>query len=211
EGTLKTRYGVPNESRFTAGYATYYIKPNQTQAVCYARPNLFDYLNSAGDWKRNKGFITQSFTPSSYGSNFPTTGAHNLYFDLDISGSNQALSWAPVSHEGITATMSNSTSTSVRVTLTGPVATSYSDNSGRIDKPSLPQTFELVGRDSSGNAVVKYGFVLKQWFVNSGPGKVNQTWISSWCNSLGYRLPKVKDLTNARNSYCPEGRDCQGA
>ncbi|OTQ34750.1 hypothetical protein B6C97_07450, partial [Gilliamella apis] len=42
-------------------------------------------------------------------------------------------------------------------------------------------------------------------------GKVNQTWISSWCNSLGYRLPKVKDLTNARNSYCPEGRDCQGA
>ncbi|OTQ35063.1 hypothetical protein, partial [Gilliamella apis] len=42
EGTLKTRYGVPNESRFTAGYATYYIKPNQTQAVCYARPNLFD-------------------------------------------------------------------------------------------------------------------------------------------------------------------------
>ncbi|OTQ34272.1 hypothetical protein B6C97_11320 [Gilliamella apis] len=214
EGTLKTRYGVPNESRFTEGNATYYINPKETQ-ICFAKPMLhlafygapYSDLFTPGILEdRNKGFITQSFTPSSYGSNFPTTGAHNLYFDLKIFGTNQVLSWAPVSHGGITATMTNSTSTSVRVTLTGPVATEsqqQSENPGRIDKPSLPQVFELVGRDSSGNAVVKYGFELKQWFVHRGldsRGDYGHNYYSasSWCNKIGgYRMAKVKDLTNA--------------
>ena len=207
-GTLKTRYGVPNESRFSASNVVYYINPNpniSSPLICLARPtplngNGFIVPASTWDWRKN-GFLTQSVTPSSYGSNFPTTGANNLYFDLDIVGNNQALSWAPVSHGGITATMTNSTSTSVRVTLTGPVATPSQwqlQYGGRIDKPSLPQTFELVGRDSSGNAVVKYGFKLKQWFVNRG-GRKDYTYssISSWCNNIGYRIPKVKDLTNA--------------
>ena len=219
-GTLKTRYGVPNESRFTAGSVTYYIKPKASPAICYARPNL-GYSDSttqglsAAVWDRDKGFLPQSFTPSSYGLNIPTTGANNLFFFLDIVGSNQALSWAPVSHGGITATMTYSPYYRgwVRVTLTGPVATRSqwgSENPGEIDRPSLPQTFELVGRDSSGNAVVKYGFVLKQWFVNRGSARRSPFSTSSWCNSLGgYRLVKVSDLTNAS---CPRGIDyCQGA
>ena len=199
EGRLTTRYGVPNESRFEARTATYYIKPKPSPAICYVKPEL----NSG----RFSGFRPQSVTPSSYGLNFPTTGAHNLYFDLDIRGNNQALSWAPVSHGGITATMTNSTSTSVRVTLTGPVSTS-----GEIATPSLPQVFELVGRDSHGNAVLKYGFELKQWFVNRGRSGISQAGVSSWCNSLGYRVPKVRDLTNAKNPDCSWPRDyCQGA
>ncbi|WP_133052229.1 hypothetical protein [Gilliamella apis] len=211
EGRLTTRYGVPNESRFSAGNATYYINPNiSSPAICYARPNLERGGGiSAAVWKNGKGFLTQSFTPSSYGLNFPTTGANNLYFDLDISGNNQALSWAPVSHGGITATMTDSTSTSVRVTLTGPVATPsqwQSEYGGGFDKPSLPQTFELVGRDSSGNAVVKYGFVLKQWFVNRGNYLNTVLRLRLWCSN-GYRPTKVKDLTNAA-----VGRsDCSGA
>ncbi|OCF97508.1 hypothetical protein [Gilliamella apicola] len=198
EGTLTTRYGVPNESRFEARTATYYIKPKPSPAICYAKPEL----NSG----RFSGFRPQSVTPSSYGLNFPTTGAHNLYFDLDIRGNNQALSWAPVSHGGITATMTNSTSTSVRVTLTGPVI-----SSGEIATPSLPQVFELVGRDSHGNAVLKYGFELKQWIVNRGRSGISQAGVSSWCNRIGYRVPKVKDLTNAINPNCSWPRDCQGA
>ncbi|MBI0153347.1 hypothetical protein [Gilliamella sp. W8128] len=213
EGRLTTRYGVPNESRFSASNATYYIKPKTAPAICFARPNLDEgrYI-SAAVWNRNKGFLTQSVTPSSYGLNFPTTGAHNLYFDLDISGNNQALSWAPVSHGGITATMTDSTSTSVRVTLTGPVATPSqwsSDNPGRIDSLSLPQVFELVGRDSSGNAVVKYGFKLKQWFVHRGNrNQYSASSASYWCNRIGgYRLPKVRDLTNAKSGMV----GCQSA
>ena len=210
EGTLTTRYGVPNESRFSAGNATYYINPKASPAVCFAKPNV-DHINrglSAAVWDRNKGFLTQSVTPSSYGLNFPTTGANKLFFDLLITGTNQALSWATVSHGGITATMTNSTSTSVRVTLTGPVATEsqwYSDNPDRIGRPSLPQVFELVGRDRSGNAVVKYGFELKQWFVNRGY-RFSYRYIysntKSWCNKIGeYRLPKAKELTNARCDF----------
>ena len=215
EGRLTTRYGVPNESRFSAGNATYYINPKASPAICFARPNLSRYGGlSAAVFDPLNGFLPQSFTPSSYGLNFPTTGANKLYFDLDIGGSNQALSWAPVSHGGITATMTNSTSTSVKVTLTGPDATrsqAKSNNPVGIDRPSLPQVFELVGRDSSGNAVVKYGFKLKQWFIERRNTENNYYSISSWCNNIGYRLPKVKDLTNAKNPYCPEGRDCQGA
>ncbi|OTQ54527.1 hypothetical protein [Gilliamella apis] len=210
EGRLTTRYGVPNESRFSAGNATYYINPKAAPVICFARPNLGSRYNnstwqglSAAVWEYGKGFLPQSVTPSSYGLNFPTTGANNLYFDLDISGVSQVLSWAPVSHGGITATMTDSTSTSVRVTLTGPASsqwTSY-DPPDRVNRPSLPQRFELVGRDSRGNAVVKYGFVLKQWFIVSA---LSDSWspipfvkASSWCNKTGYRMPKVRDLTNA--------------
>ena len=215
EGRLTTRYGVPNESHFTAGNATYYINPKAAPVICFARPRSStsgDEGLSADVWVRSWGFLPQSVTPSSYGLNFPTTGANNLYFDLDISGVSQVLSWAPVSHGGITATMTNSTSTSVRVTLTGPFSTYSqwnSNNLGQIARPSLPQTFELVGRDSSGNAVVKYGFVLKQWFVG-GEYSGTLSNMSSGCNSFGYRLPKVSDLTNAT---CPSSDEwlCGGA
>ena len=218
-GRLKTRYGVPNESRFTAGNATYYINPKAAPAICSARPRVLpDHETNWADgslfpdiWKYAMGFLTQSVTPSSYGLNFPTTGANNLYFYLDIVGSNQTLSWAPVSHGGITATMTDSTSTSVKVTLTGPAVTDpnqwVSENPDRVDRPSLPQVFELVGRDSSGNAVVKYGFELKQWFVNrGGPNWYSYSSVESWCNKIGgYRVPKVRDLTNATCRGAPEG------
>ncbi|MCX8675997.1 hypothetical protein J3U16_11930, partial [Gilliamella sp. B3023] len=125
---------------------------------------------------------------------------NGLYFDLDISGSSQPLSWSPVSHGGITVTMSNPTATSVRVTLTGPYATlsqHTSSSPSPISKPTLPQTFELVGRDSNGTPVVKYGFTLKQWFVNRGDKGDNYSPTLSWCNSIGYRMPRVRDLTNS--------------
>ncbi|MCX8583488.1 hypothetical protein, partial [Gilliamella sp. B3372] len=145
-GTLSTRYGFPNRSTFNASNVIYYVNPKAEPVVCFARPNLkygklgdnpyypsWDFAGPASMWDPANGFIPQSTGPSSYGRNFPTTGANGLYFDLLISGSSQPLYWSPVSQGGITVTMSNSTATSVRVTLTGPYATTSqhsSDNPG---------------------------------------------------------------------------------
>ena len=207
DGTLSTRYGFPNRSTFSASNVTYYVNPKAGPVVCFARPNLDLNINNAGPswmWDWHNGFIPQSTAPSRYGQNFPTTGLNKLYFDLLISGVSQPLSWSSVSQGGITVTISNSTATSVRVTLMGPYATQSQINSsspGRISTPSLPQTFELVGRDNNGTPVVKYGFTLKQWFVNRGYKYDYYPNTLSWCNSLGYRMPRVKDLTNASRDW----------
>ena len=219
QGILKTSYGVPNESRFSAGSVTYYINPKTSPTLCFVRPNLNNgksyFAGPVSIWNSDKGFIPQSFTLSSYDSNFPTTGAHNLYFDLDIAGVGQPLLWKEVSPNGdIKATMTNSTNTSVRVTLTGPVASELQwplDNPSNILRPSLPQIFELVGRDGLGNTVVKYGFKLKQWFVNRGAASYTYIRASSWCTAIGYRLPEIKDLTNASCQGVNSGSLCQGA
>jgi hypothetical protein len=87
----------------------------------------------------------------------------------------------------------------VRATLVGPVASSSqisSSSPGNIPRPLLPATFELVGRDSGG-VVITYGFELKQWFVNRGDIDADYTTQNSWCSSIGYSLPRVRDLTNA--------------
>ena len=215
-GTLSTRYGFPNRSTFSASDVTYYVNPKAGPVVCFAKPNTYHYASGqngpASMWDPAKGFLTQKTDPSSYGRNFPTTGANGLYFDLLISGSSQPLSWSPVSHGGITATMSNPTATSVRVTLTGPYATESQRNSSSpspISKPTLPQTFELVGRDTNGTPVVKYGFTLKQWFVNRGSKRDTYSNTLSWCSRIGYRLSRVKDLTNAS---CPgNDSECRGS
>ena len=196
-----TRYGIPNRNTFSAGRVTYYVNPKAAE-VCFAKPNLNYYSTKwPSMFDSRYGFLTQSTDPSRYGSNFPTTGANGLYFDLDIRGVSQPLSWSSLSQGGITVTMSNSTAASVRVTLTGPFATESQHNSanpGLISKPILPQTFELVGRDGQGNPVIKYGFTLKQWFVNRGTKWDNYPNTLSWCNRTGYRLVKIKDITNAK-------------
>ncbi|WP_131798766.1 hypothetical protein, partial [Gilliamella apicola] len=186
KGTLKTRYGMPNESRFSASNVIYYINPKAkvSPVICFAKPGMKknssgQYAGPASIWDAKKGFLPQSITPSSYDLNFPTTGANNLYFDLEIAGVAQPLKWEAVSPNGdIKATMTNLTKTNVRVKLTGPIH----------DKPSLPQVFELVGKDSDNNDIeVRYGFVLKQWFVTSSAKDYQSA--SSMCTKIGYRMP----------------------
>ncbi|NUF48407.1 hypothetical protein [Gilliamella sp. ESL0250] len=193
------------------------ILPSTVVAVIdYVRPTLYmgngRYAGPVDIWNPSKGFLVQSINPESYNLNFPTTGAHNLYFDLLITGDVEELTWEPVTHEGITATVTNVVAREwwvpgedegqvvARVRLTGPEASNQWDNPNpsRIAKPwLLPQTFELVGRDIYGGEVVKYGFVLRQWFVNRGGQLKTYSDQLAWCNSLGYRMPRVRDLTNS--------------
>lgn len=214
-GYLKTSYGVPDINTFTEGRTTYYINPKSSVAICFVRPNLREgediFAGSANIWNPDKGFLTQSATPSQYGRNFPTTGANGLYFDLNISGIDEdQLTWAPVTHGEITATVIrkerdilewNSSGEKVtRVTLTGPKASDAQKQTGSPDlipKPNLPQLFELEGKDSHGNVIVRYGFVLQKWFVHREDKLDTFSNQVSWCNSIGYRVPQVKDLTNA--------------
>lgn len=213
KGILQTRYGVPNSSNFNASSVTYYINPKATPVICFAKPSLeygttwnfpdggfHDYRGPTSMWNENRGFIPQSTDPSSYHLNFPTTGVNDLYFDLEIGGSNETLSWSSSAGGGISAIISNVSNTSVRVTLKGPFATKSQINSNSpastVAKPILPQTFELVGRDSRGNQIVKYGFKLKQWFINR-PYISRILQHMNWCQLIGYRLAKVRDLTNA--------------
>ncbi|OCG57914.1 hypothetical protein [Gilliamella sp. GillExp13] len=184
--------------------------------INYARLDdlgVHDFAGPANIWNPKKGFLVQSTNPESYSLNFPTTGAHNLYFDLLMTGIEpEELTWEPVTHEGITATVTNVVANDhwvrdedkgqvvARVKLTGPEAKNqwYNPRPRRIAKPKLPQTFELVGRDiKTGDEVVKYGFVLRQWFVNRGRKDDNHSNQTKWCNSLGYRMPRVSDLTNS--------------
>ncbi|NUF27651.1 hypothetical protein [Gilliamella sp. ESL0254] len=210
---LITRYGVPRASHLDGQEKTYYINLNQPR-VCYAMPYLGFSNSVAGIWNYDEGFLVQSTSSSSYGLNFPTTGADGLYFYLAVGGTDiSKLTWAPVTRSGITATVTmvipNETWIPIRdrgqvfarVQLSGPRADStqiQSDNPSPLSRPSLPQIFELEGKDSRGNVVVKYGFKLRQWFVNRSdiidtvPGHMQ------WCSSLGYRLSRIRDLTNAK-------------
>jgi hypothetical protein len=87
-GTLSTSYGVPHSSTFAAGDVEYYLKPNSPAKVCFARPgSLYQYYSAASPlniWNPDNGFLVQSTVTSGYHRNFPTTGTHNLYFDLDL-------------------------------------------------------------------------------------------------------------------------------
>ncbi|SCB83248.1 hypothetical protein GA0061081_1021, partial [Gilliamella bombicola] len=188
----------------------------------------FTYVGPADIWDPDKGFLVQSTNWSSYRLNFPTTGADGLYFDLDISGVDASqLTWSVVTRGAIRATVSwtrprsdshrdpiwgtvqhdswisDKSKNVTRVTLNGPRADStriQSSNPSPLIVPSLPQTFVLVGSDRSGNEV-RYGFVLKQWFVHRGDKEGTLYEQSSWCSGLGYRTSQVKDLTNASGGY----------
>ncbi|OCG08936.1 hypothetical protein A9G13_02440 [Gilliamella sp. wkB178] len=211
-GSLTTQYGVPNSRSFSGSNVIYYINPKATPTILSADPGGTDPARNspANIWISGKGFLVQSTTPSGYpgySGNFPTTGFNNATFNLNICGGS-GLTWPTVTEGGITATMTPDTSGNyVKVVLTGPEPTQSQLNStlpGTLSTPNLPKTFELVGYDSSHRKVATYGFVLRQWFVK---GKYDTIGIQErWCRSLGggYRLTKIKDITNAR---C----DCRGA
>ena len=219
--SLKTRYGEPNETYFGWNQVTYYISPKASSPViCFAKvqpDGEEDHAGPSSMWDIFDGFLPQSFSPSDYEKNFPTTGANNMDFELEIGGVAEPLEWEVVSpNAGIKVTMTNSTNKSVHVTLTGPAiedrSQQISDNPTRLDKLSLPQVFELVGKgkDSDNNDIeLKYGFVLKQWFVNRGTSEYSYSSTSSWCTKIGYRMPAVMDLTNANCQ--PEVYNCRGA
>ncbi|GAA5105520.1 hypothetical protein GCM10023211_04380 [Orbus sasakiae] len=212
--SLSTQYGDPHTTAYDNTSAIFTIVPVSQAGICFAKPDMTystgQYAGPSNIWDTSNGFKLQSIIPSSYSSNFPTTGANNLYFDLDIAGVSSVLDWPSVTvgtaPNAITATMTNISATSVRVTLTGPMASSSSSGATADAPPALPARFELVGYSGS-TAVVKYGFVLQKWFVNRGfnwQAAIGTNSQTTWCAGLNgshYAIVKVKDLTNASGHF----------
>ncbi|OCG63279.1 hypothetical protein [Gilliamella sp. GillExp13] len=200
-----------NGKKARAGNRSDAILLQQSPVIDYVRPNLQygdgRFAGPADMWNPDKGFLVQSINPESYNLNFPTTGTYGVYFDLLITGIDvRKLTWKPVTLGGVTATVTNVVARDywipykdrgkvvARVTLTGP----YTWLPGKPFTTGglrLPQTFELVGRDEDGYEVVKYGFVLKQWFIAVTGFKNREP--ERWCSRMNYQIPRVRDLTNA--------------
>ncbi|MFQ0993589.1 hypothetical protein ACGH6Q_00825 [Gilliamella sp. BG2] len=200
-----------NGKKYRAGNRSDAIMLPESPVIHYARPNLFagdgKYAGPAGIWDPKKGFLVQSIDPDLYYLNFPTTGANNLYFDLLITGIEpEELTWNTVTLSGISATVTNVVANEywipdedrgrvARVKLTGP------SDGWRWGVPRLPQRFELVGRDTYGVEVVKYGFVLQKWFITREDvlmGEDSYEKQLKWCRFWGYHMARVRELSNAK-------------
>ncbi|OCG21905.1 hypothetical protein A9G11_07900 [Gilliamella sp. wkB108] len=125
------------------------------------------------------------------------------YFDIFITGVKNPLNWQPVSVGNITASFSNITTGSVRVTLSGPNADTLAQG-GKADTFTNPTQIVLEGKDANGKTIVSYGFVLRKWFVNRKKYLDTASSIEMWCFGLGdYRVPGLLDVTNGVNSLIP--------
>ncbi|MDF7666355.1 hypothetical protein PT273_00535 [Orbaceae bacterium ESL0727] len=199
-GSLKTQYGNPNATNFSAATVTYYIKPIiEKPQVCFAQPNL-EYtkyngvsLNGpASQWNEKKGFILQDINNPSI--NFPTMGAKNFYFNLSLAG----VSAKNISYEstpttsGLTLSITGSDNVA-KVQLKGPgVAATVAEASTVV-----PTTFTLYADKNKQNKL--YSFTLKNWLIanpNDGGG-----FKADYCSKYGssYRIPSINDLTNSRD------------
>lgn len=216
DGELVTRYGVPNKSHYSGSSATYYISPGKSYEICWIRPNMDwnkdSFAGPSNIWDKNNGFYNQY----DYNRNFPTTGMDGLYFDLGIGSGGRKLNWPSVERAGIKADMeSNWDGSNVRVKLTGPQANfaqQVAQYPGWVNKPNLPQTFELVGYDGNGNAAIRYGFVIRKWYIHRAAREYELEPQKQWCANTGYRLVKVNDLTNAVcDSWWDTRSTCRGA
>lgn len=219
-GSISTLYGLPNRSDFDFDSHTFSFAPKHPPKLCFLQPRLYvggmdsaDRVAPINIYRQFWGFLPQSTEPELYSHNWPTTGMDKLYFTLQIGGiDGTTLTWPSVTHDGITAKMTFDDGL-VKVTLNGPEASNqvYNDRVRGIHVPKLPQTFEIIGYDNSGNAVIKYGFVLRQWFVHRGYNSTNYSSHKNWCQRLGYRVAQIKDITNSNckveQSEAPE---CQG-
>lgn len=209
--SISTRYGDPNKYPYGNGTAVFKINSASAPVVCFAKPGSMTSLGDTSPtiWDAKNGFLPQSTESASYGSNFPTTGSNNLYFDLVIGGASGPLTWEPVTNGGITATMTpDNTGRVVRVTLTGPAATVSQQNNatpGSIEKPILPAQLVLEGK-ANGKTVVAYGFNIQQWFVSRGSLPQPNNSHTNWCKNIGYEMPATSDLTNAVWGGAPSGK-----
>ncbi|MDF7670075.1 hypothetical protein PT276_02450 [Orbaceae bacterium ESL0721] len=204
-GLLTTQFGDPNNLSFGAEDVTYYFKPKHSDPFpCWAQPNIAfskghipnGYPQDWGEgfdgpiteWLPHRGFLPHN-NPA---SNFPTTGAHGLFFNFtvgDALGRNVTYSKTPAS-SGIDLQITDGGNNVARVMLTGP---RHNDTPAKA-ATAVPTTFTLYANGST-----VYSFTISKWFISN---PISSEYLPNYCldhYGANYRYPHITDLTNAND------------
>lgn len=210
--SVSTDYGSPKKITLVDeenGDASvdFFIQHKIKPSACWVTPNMSssggvnnsdNYNGPADQWDFDKGFLPQNINQPSL--NFPTSGMDKLWFYLTMaetkvndmtyttepSDSKLRLDITPVS---------DNKKVIAKITLHGP-------NSSTIlpQDTFVPTTFTIFTDQSKKTKL--YTFKIAQWFIvkpNSNDNKkgVIYSEAKNYCESIGYRLPLIGDLTNA--------------
>ena len=196
-----TKYGYPQDKGFETAASTFYVRREPSEPlVCWATPNLVAQGRSS-QWDDKKGFLLQDVNEPA--KNFPTVGAHGLFFDLAIAGAlSKDVSYTKQpSDSNISLDLSlkeneNSHLKKLNVKLVGP-----KDGVSKTSASVKPTTFIIYA--GTEKKVPIYSFTISKWFIlKPGLGEGYES-SEAYCNNIGYQIASVSDLTNANNNFYP--------
>lgn len=202
-----TQYGLPNKTDFKLQNISFFIKHKKEPTACWVQPNLLynggpnnrnKYNGPEKQWNFQKGFLPQDIDNPS--SNFPTTGMKGQWFNLAVieTNINDIRYIKYPNNSDLKLSISNSGNNVVKIELDGPDW----DSASQSLKVFEPTTFTIFA-DSNYNTKL-YTFEINQWFIvkptqNHDDKGVTYDKARQYCNNIGYRMPYIKDLTNANS------------
>lgn len=208
DSSISTMYGFPKKIKFDGlPYIDFFIQHKIEPSACWVTPylksnggvNNSDSFNGpANQWDFDKGFLPQNIDQPSL--NFPTSGMDNLWFYLTMAETkvNDMTYTTEPSDSKLRLAItpfSENKKVIAKITLHGP-------NSNTIlpQDTFIPTTFTIFTDQSKKTKL--YTFKIAQWFIvkpNSNNNKkgVIYSEAKDYCESIGYKLPLIGDLTNA--------------
>ena len=193
---------------FANDQATFYVRSEPSEPLaCWATPNLVHLYSEnmrgpSSQWVDKKGFLLQDVNEPA--KNFPTVGAHGLFFDLTIAGAlSKDVSYTKQpSDSNISLDLSlkenekESNFKKLNVKLVGP-----KDGVSKTNASVKPTTFIIYA--GTEKKVPIYSFTISKWFIlKPGLGEGYES-SEAYCNNIGYQIASVSDLTNANNNFYP--------
>lgn len=205
---LHTQYGSPRFGPYSGEGDTFYVRSEPSEPfACWATPQLDIFLwgdmkGPSSQWVDDKGFLLQDVNEPA--KNFPTVGAHGLFFDLTIAGAlSKDVSYTKQpSDSNISLDLSlkenkkESSFNKLNVKLVGP-----KDGVSKTSASVKPTTFIIYA--GTEKKVPIYSFTISKWFIlKPGLGEGYES-SEAYCNNIGYQIASVSDLTNANNDFYP--------
>lgn len=212
---LYTQYGSPRFGPYFGESDTFYVRSELLEPfACWATPNLPDLFSEemkgpSSQWVDDKGFLLQDVNEPA--KNFPTVGAHGLFFDLTIAGAlSKDVSYTKQpSDSNISLDLSlkenekENNFKKLNVKLVGP-----KDGVSKTNASVKPTTFIIYA--GTEKKVPIYSFTISKWFIlKPGLGEGYES-SEAYCNNIGYQIPSISDLTNANGWKWDGGLPGQG-